>query len=351
MRGLAKHLVVIAVASVVTLSVIVSDRAPTPRIGPGPDAPTAVVALGDSTMSGEGAGDYEPGTRGENGNWCHRSSRALVHQLDLPGVDTTLNLACSGANSAHVGLGEAVQYTEPSQAARLGAYARDHRVLAVVVAVGANDEPRFADILNRCVQAWLGRGSECGETMAQEWPNRVNAMIPKVERALRDIRSVMRDAGYLDSSYSLVIQSYAAPLAPGFPTALQNFSGCPFRNSDLRWVQDTGITQLAEGIRTAARRTGARYLDLSRAGTGHEACTGGDSADTEWFTRLTVDWASLNDQARAGHAMQESFHPNDRGNAQIGRCLGRFVASPAREAACVPGTNGDLDLSVTTPTS
>ncbi|MCP2167521.1 GDSL-type esterase/lipase family protein [Goodfellowiella coeruleoviolacea] len=350
MRGRAKRVLVITVASVLALLLVVSDRPPAPRIGPGPDAPTAVVALGDSTMAGEGAGDYEPGTRGENGDWCHRSTRALVHRLGVPGVDTTINLACSGANSAQVGLGDAVQYTEPSQAARLGALAREHRVLAVVVAVGANDEPRFADILNRCVQAWLGRGAECGDAMAQEWPLRINAMIPRIERALRDIQSVMRDAGYLDSSYSLVVQSYAAPLAPGFPASLQNFSGCPFRGSDLRWVQETGITQLAEGIRTAARRTGARYLDLSRAGTGHEACTGGEADSGEWFTRLTVDWASLNDQARAGHAMQESFHPNDRGHAQFGRCLGRFLVLPAREAACVPGASGNLDLRITSPT-
>lgn len=39
-------------------------RFPAPGAPPGPprDAPTAVVALGDSTIAGEGAGSYEPGT-------------------------------------------------------------------------------------------------------------------------------------------------------------------------------------------------------------------------------------------------------------------------------------------------
>src|SRR5687768_4537390 len=37
---------------------------------------TAVVVLGDSAASGDGAGDYEPGTRGEGDNWCHRSEHA-----------------------------------------------------------------------------------------------------------------------------------------------------------------------------------------------------------------------------------------------------------------------------------
>ena len=45
--------------------------------------PTAVVVLGDSEAAGDGAGGYEPGTRGERGNWCHRSTRAYVHRTGL----------------------------------------------------------------------------------------------------------------------------------------------------------------------------------------------------------------------------------------------------------------------------
>jgi lysophospholipase L1-like esterase len=74
----------------------------TPAASAADDRPTAIVSLGDSAISGEGAGNYEPGTRGENGNWCHRSANALVHRTTV--ANRTINLACSGADSANVSL-------------------------------------------------------------------------------------------------------------------------------------------------------------------------------------------------------------------------------------------------------
>src|SRR2546428_7600271 len=129
---------------------------PPPTLLPGPpvNAPRVVVAMGDSTISGEGAGDYVPGTNGENGNWCHRSTHAEVNQLATSGIHETINLACSGAPTAQVGLGKTLQYTEPSQAARLARIATDHRVVAIIVAAGANDDPGFSHVLDQCVQPW-----------------------------------------------------------------------------------------------------------------------------------------------------------------------------------------------------
>jgi hypothetical protein len=62
--------------------------------------PTAVVALGDSAISGEGAGAYEPGTNGPGGDFCHRSTRALIQQTAIPGIQSRISLACSGARPA-----------------------------------------------------------------------------------------------------------------------------------------------------------------------------------------------------------------------------------------------------------
>ncbi|KAA2246761.1 hypothetical protein F0L68_40555 [Solihabitans fulvus] len=337
-----RSLTILLLVPVLAVLAIVSDHPFPAPIGPGPDAPRAVVALGDSTMSGEGAGSYEAGTNGENGDWCHRSTKAAVHETGLGGDITTINLACSGAKAENVGLGNAVQNTEGSQARRLGQLAGHYRVQAVVVAVGANDDPHFADVLNTCVQAWFGHRDDCAAQLAKTWLGRVNTMVPKVEKALRDIRKVMREAGYLDSSYTLVAQSYAAPVGPDLPANLQNLAGCPLRTADLSWVRDTGVEQLADGIRTAARRVNARYLDLSHAGTKHEACAGGGNDHSEWFTRLTVDWQGLADTARAGHSLQESFHPNDRGHAQFGRCLGLFLNTTDQQASCQTDQNGNL---------
>ncbi len=324
------------------LLLLVSDS-PYPALpGPKRDAPRAIVALGDSTMAGEGAGSYEPGTNGENGNWCHRSTKASVHHTHVPGVDRVFNLACSGANSEQVGITDQVRNTEGSQARQLAAIAREYRVSVVVVAVGANDDPRFSDVLGACLRAWISRREDCARTMADEWKSRVERMTPKVERALRDVRRVLQDEGYTPRSYTLVLQSYAAPVAPGLPFDLQNLAGCPLRTGDLTWVRDTAVEQLSEGLRTAAKAAEARFLDLSEAGERREACTGGEKMDDEWFTRLTVDFDGLRDELRAPHALQESFHPNDRGYEQFGRCMSEFLTMTAREGSCVRGDDGNL---------
>jgi len=155
---------------------------------------TAVVSLGDSAISGEGAGSYEAGTKGENGNWCHRSTNALVHKTAV--ADHTINLACSGADSANVSLADTTHYTEGSQARRLIGLAQQYRVTTVIVQVGANDEPAFADTLLDCIAKCLNPfGSGCRSKLQTEWPQRLAAMAPRVETALADVRSAMTQAG------------------------------------------------------------------------------------------------------------------------------------------------------------
>jgi hypothetical protein len=40
--------------------------------------------------------------------------------------------------------------------------------------------------------------------------------------------------------------------------------------------------------------------------------------------------------------LQESFHPNALGHAQFGSCLGEFLNTPDRAAACLAGADGNL---------
>ncbi|WP_439659748.1 GDSL-type esterase/lipase family protein [Lentzea sp. HUAS TT2] len=323
-----------AAIGLLTVLLVVSDHVFPPPSAPDRETRTAVVALGDSTMSGEGAGNYEPGTDGEDGgNWCHRSRDAEIVKTEIQ-ADQKINLACSGANSDKL---------RNEQLPRLREIAGANQVVAIVVAIGANDDPRFSEILNKCFEAW-GKRSDCTSSVAPEWTKRVRRMVPKVENTLNAIRQTMRDSGYLDSSYQLVVQSYAAPVSPKMPQSLQNLSGCPLRTADLKWVVEEAVPELSNGLRTAAAKVGARFLDLARAGEGHEACVGGAKQDTEWFTRLTVDFEGLKDQKRAPHALQESFHPNARGHAQIARCLSEFLTSEKRDGACVPRLDGSLGL-------
>ncbi|WP_020673469.1 GDSL-type esterase/lipase family protein [Amycolatopsis nigrescens] len=325
------------------------DVSPPPRrTGPPGTGPLTIVSIGDSTLSGEGAGDYTPDTNGLNGNWCHRSPNATVFRTAVPGIEQKINLACSGAPSGQVALGETAQWTELSQAARLGALTRDHRVAAVVVAVGANDDPHFSGLVGGCVQAsFSSNGPPCSTAIEADWQAKVDAMVPKVVSALGDVKKVLADAGYQPGDYQLVLQSYAAPIGPGIPENLRNLSACPFRVEDLRWVRDSAVPKLTTGLSAAATQAGARFLDLSKAGYGHEACSGGANPGTEWFSRLRLQLSDLAKVDRASHALQESFHPNAAGHVQFGRCLTEFLGTVDVASACLSGADGNLHPAAT----
>lgn len=313
-----------------------------------PDRPTAVVALGDSTAAGEGGGDYAAGTRGEHGDWCHRSANAYVQHTGL--AEVAVNLACSGATSANVGFGPSVHDTEGSQAQRLISVARTHRVTVVITQFGANDDPGFGGSVVRCVIAYLDpSGPGCADTLAAQWPARVGAMAPKVAAALRDVRSAMRQAGYADSDYALVVASYPSPVTESM-VHTHGFTGCPFRDADARWGRTEAVPQLSEALRGVAGQVGARFLDLSRATEGHEACS---NKGPEWQRRLTVNAKAFaqGGLAAVGHLAQESFHPNATGDLQLAGCFAEFVRGGAGSARCLAGADGRLHATGTGPTT
>ncbi|GEL20418.1 GDSL-type esterase/lipase family protein [Pseudonocardia asaccharolytica] len=311
--------------------------------------PAVIVALGDSAASGEGAGGYLPGTRGEGGNWCHRSAAAYVHHTGL--AARPVNLACSGADTAAVRFGSGTHYTEGSQAARLAEVARRYRVTAVTLQVGANDDPALTATGIACIRTFVDPTvGPCRDTIGPHWPQRLAAMAPKVEAAVDDVRTGLRDAGYADDDYEFVLVSYASPVTERMGL-LHGAQGCPYGRADAAWGRTVAFPQLSQALAGVAERTGVRFLDLSRATEGREACSHPDPAD-EWQRRITVDPEALVHgrlDAIGLHLFQESFHPKAAGHAQIGGCLGEFVRGGAGSAACEVGADGTLHARATAP--
>lgn len=303
---------------------------------------TAVVSLGDNGISGEGAGDYEPGTNGENGNWCHRSTNAMVHRTNL--AQYTVNLACSGAKSVNVTFDSPIHYTEGSQAKRLADYARKYRVTTVIVRVGSNDDPNFSSTVVACIGAYLypDRPS-CSSQLRPVWKDRLKLMMPKVRAALADVKTAMSGAGYADTAYNLVLTSYASPITEHMDPEWSK--GCPFRTVDAKWARTEATPQLNAALRLVANDAGARFLDLTRATERHEACSGGANPGTEWQTQITVDpWKLVNGELtpEEHHRAAESFHINAVGHKQLGICMTEFVRSTMNYASCIEGSDGYL---------
>jgi lysophospholipase L1-like esterase len=305
---------------------------------------TAVVVLGDSAASGDGANDYEPGTRGENDNWCHRSVHAYVHRTGL--AAQSVNLACSGARAGDVAFGTGTHHTEGSQAQRLVAVAREYRVTTVVVQIGANDDAALNATGIACIRAFIDpREPPCRQTIGPLVAERMAATAPKVEAAVRDVREAMRRAGYTGRDYTLVLASYASPVSEHM-LPLQAAAGCPYSRADAGWGRTTLFPAMSATLRGVAERTGARFLDMARATEGYEACTKPLQAQ-EWQRRITVDPEALvygGLDAIGYHLAQESFHPTALAHAEMGRCMGEFVRSDSAVAACVAGADGRAHL-------
>lgn len=303
---------------------------------------TAIVAMGDSEISGEGAGSYQAGTAGPS-NYCHRSLKAWIQVVAIP-ADAHINLACSGADSSNLTSGEPGQYGEPSQADQLAVVARKYRVNYIFVTDGANDDPDFGGTATRCVDAYVFQtGYGCAQSDGPTWESRVAAMEPKVQQALTSIANVMSSVRY---RYQLIVVSYAGP-APEPPMRYSDgqywsklWNGCPIYDADAKWGHDTAAPVLDAGERSVAANASVRFLDMVDGFNGHEICASGISASQQWVRGVAYDPNSTDWWTE--HSVQQSLHPNALGHAKIAGCVAEFVAQTYREGTCTIGSDGNL---------
>ncbi|MEV3989362.1 ricin-type beta-trefoil lectin domain protein [Streptomyces sp. NPDC049837] len=305
------------------------------------DRKTGLISLGDSEISGEGVGTYEPPTNGPD-NWCHRSPEAAIHRTGIP-ADVTYNVSCSGAATPNIRIGGSKQYAdELVQSDNLAIKARNTRIKMVLLVAGANDDLQFGPVMTDCVTRYLTLQGPCEPKYAPGWQARVDGLVPKVEQTIRDLRTVMRDAGYADGDYKLVVMGYPSPIGPDFHDN-PNFPGklaCGGLgyDSDTVWGRNTAVPAFERGMRRAAANTGAVYLDNSRLFHGHEVCM-----EDTWARGLYIDLSKpgMPDE----NSVRQSFHPNAAGHAAFASCLTQLYNAGVREAGCAdPASTGKAVL-------
>ncbi|GAA3047230.1 hypothetical protein GCM10020000_29150 [Streptomyces olivoverticillatus] len=298
---------------------------------------TSLVSLGDSEISGEGVGTYEPGTA-DSSNWCHRSPDAAIHRTGIP-ADATYNLACSGASTVNIRIGGSKQYAdELVQSDNLAVKARNTRVKMVLLVAGANDDLQFGPVMTDCVTRYVLLQGPCEQKYAPGWQGRIDSLVPKVEQTVRDLRKVMTDAGYASGDYKLVVMGYPSPIGPDiednpdYPGKIPG--GCLGYTSDAAWGRNYAVPAFERGMHRIARDTGAVYLDNSRLFHGHEVCM-----DNTWARGLYIDLT--NPFPPDSNSVRQSFHPNFRGHGAFASCLTQLYASNYQEAGCAdPASTG-----------
>lgn len=337
--------------------------APASADGPGAGDPW-VVTVGDSYISGEagrwaGASnessaradalgptayfDNADGT-GEQIERCHRSRSAEAYIGD---VVQGLNLACSGAETA-TSTGDHFKpgldfYDDGAgrigQAEALERFARDHRVTMVVVSIGGNDFD-FADIVTTCVADFLYSPTwfkdychDDDSVTANFTPANVEAVRNRIAAALQNVRTAMRDAGYGDDAWALLVQTYPSPIphASGFRYeqsgyTRQSVGGCGFWNADADWANDVALPTINGTVLDAVAQSGltnTEVLDLSSAFNGRRLCETGvglyeERGLADWTAPGAVDQTEWINQIRtvstccanSPYFIQEGLHPN-----------------------------------------
>jgi lysophospholipase L1-like esterase len=345
--------------------------------------PTAIVAMGDSFISGEGGrwlgnGSEPFGTRSgtdraaygcgalgceydparvygaSEADDCHRSDVAPIESAPVA-VDEKVNLACSGAQARDLWPGDeggTAHFGEPPEADQLAAVANRDQVRMVVVTVGANDVG-FGELVAECALDWARSPEGDPTTCHRDAEAHIRAALPAATRgitaALHGVRRAMRADGYARSDYRLVAMGYASPFpeGPSFRYPEDGWSrltegGCPIWNADADWAADGASVDLAEALRSAETATGAEYLDLGDAFDGHQLCdrraervgpAGPSPLTAEWFRRLSFTQGST----------RESLHPNAYGQRVMGACLGLLFTRPRGDYGCADTPGQWLD--------
>jgi len=394
-----------------------------PQAAQAPAAADAwAVSVGDSYVSGE-AGRWAGNTRNltpneslidaggpatyfdnaahtaESIKGCHRgTSSEIFFGAGLSGLD----LACSGGNAVSVpkssdgtfkpGVDFYSGAEGQGQALQLQQFAATHRVKMVLFGLGGN-EFNFSGIITQCATAWtLGSwSSDCkNSTVAKNAmaPANVSAVTNRVATAMQNVRTAMRNAGYADGSWTLMVQNYPSPIPNGGTgpgaTAVSSSSkpaiaspsmtpglfryvgtdwsrqydgGCLFRDNDATWANATLLPTINQMVAAAIGQSGltnVRTLDVSSAFNNHRLCetgvnlvgaTSGPPAAAKWTDPAAADQSEWINQIRTESAgvgnlaVQESMHPNYWGQLALRNCLRQAFNNGAPvSATCVNGT-------------
>jgi hypothetical protein len=363
--------------------------------GPGAGAPW-VVSVGDSYISGEAgrwAGnsnasesyvdalgptayfDNASGT-GEQVARCHRSRSAEVF---IGGGVSGLDLACSGARTTTYtdsngnfkpGLDFYNSGGRQGQALALQDFATTHHVQMVAVAIGGNDFD-FASIVQSCVTDfltspnwWKNFCHDDSSVTSEFTAAHVAAVRAQIATAFQNIRTAMRNAGYTDSSWTLVVQNYESPIPngaafrypePGFTR--QSTGGCGFWNADADWANATALPTINGAVFGAASDSGltnVRTMSLAGAFNGHRLCENTDDLVehhySSWRAPGAVDGSEWVDQIRtvstatSDYFVQESLHPNYWGQLAVRSCLRQaWNGGVPRGGTCTTSGSGLLN--------
>ena len=304
---------------------------------------TTLVALGDSYMSGEGAGGYFRGTNASRKNECRRAPTAYAHRIvtEQPesGFTRLAFYACSGATTTNVLKwpqypGEPLDDGSPekgaTQIAQLRSLVRDPRldVQAVLVSIGGNNAG-FSKIGAACVapRSCVERGTE--------WLAGLRKVATDVAATYR---AVVRAVG---DDVRVIAVPYPVPLSR------ESCDDSLLEDDEHRFLHGF-VGELNRAVQWAAGDAGAEYLDtIPGALTGEEKLRICDAPADEIGVHFIAlkPLEGVRDQAsNPGNPLHNSLHPNERGHERMAEVVADWLSAPPPSQQPLPTfVPADLD--------
>ena len=253
-----------------------------------------LAALGDSYSSGEGAGDYLPGTDAAHG--CHRSARAWSLQLDKYATAFSITmpsqnlLACSGALS-----GDVWKVSFKGQQPQVDVLKRlNPKPTVITLTIGGNDLG-FSTVLRECA------GTGCAKAIKG-----VEAEFGVEEKVLehdyKEVHAADPDATILVVGYPRIFEVSRAC----FLFSVNN-------EVDLN-VLTGKVDAMIEGAVAKAGLSSVRFVPNLDTLDDHGLCT-----TKPWLYEITAERAYNDDQQQA--------HPNALGQVAIAKVVAAYIDS------------------------
>lgn len=379
-----KRLAVALLCPIAALGLAVPARAASSNAAP--TGPAWAVSLGDSYISGEagrwagnsdnssqtdalGPTAYDDAGTHEAIAGCHRSKSAEIGI----GVISSANLACSGAATATQPYSSGRDFKPGldfyndgaghiGQALALQQFAAAHRVSVIAISIGGNDF-NFASIVQDCVTdfllspTWWKNYCDDDSSVTRNFTTTNLATVEAhIAGALRNVATAMSNDGYASGDYSIVVQTYPAPLPTGagdrYPESgytRQSTGGCGFWNADLNYANTSLVPTINNAVRAGASQSGLpnlKLLDVAALFTGRRLCETGvhklqETSLASWRSPGAVDASEWIENIRTVTAalgpyyVQESLHPNYWGQLALRSCLRQVYNNGAvRSGAC-----------------
>jgi len=282
-----------------------------------PSANAAIVSLGDSYSSGEGAGPFDSETKTKIGSGCHRSSKAWPRLLGVPKRN---HFACSGAKTDNFFVGQKTDLRGGAdifpQLDRLSYLASQEVVSKVYVTIGGNDLG-FGSIIRSCRLGPSPPRHCLTDLEGKDFPKLKNEVLPNVRFSLIAAKQASNNADVILVGYPDVI-----------PRGMLHNCGWidDGEHSRLLWLQ----SKLNSTLRKAADDAGVAYVPIRDALEDHELCR-----KDSWVFPVTSPSAAI--------GFQQQGHPNAEGQKAIARAVRRAEDSgagvvPAPPINCTPSS-------------